>query len=310
MVTINKFNFNLLKPVMGKVSRAERKCGIVMKKELLHLPEGFWVCWVEVDKIKVDEHQREPDHKHIRSMSGKNFKRRYVDMPYCTCRSDGKYEGLTVYVEDHHHTLLLVQQENALITLSDGTRVMECLVNFDMTKAESAVFFSDKNHNRKKVSAWKIFSSAYAAEKYEQTTVINLANKHKLTTPLKIAKRRENDLQHLTYYVNLVKNDGKTLLDKAFCVQSALWKGEKHSLTLFKGLIYVLKSYKDVDVNRIIKEMASYGVGEDFVLFMVEYADSIKCKLGNERNDRAMCLAWESVLRESGVLPRMLRKAA
>ncbi len=280
-----------------KVTVAERRAGIIQKVMKVYRPEGFYVCWVEFDKLELDEHQRKQDNKHISNIY-EAYNPRYVDMPICTCRADGSngVGKMTVYVEDHNHTRQVMDQRDDIIVLEDGRKVIQCLVAFDMDHKEAAKLFSVKNSSAKKVSPWTSFFAGWIGGSKKHTEIVESARRHNLTLafdPVVTEGVSEElgknaDLVCPSEYLKIYDKYGIKFLDSLFALHKRCFKKEKIQLAFLRALVntsvecevapvklaryFVRKTMKDImDEARIVAMECGQSRVESVIRICIEH---------------------------------------
>lgn len=294
-----------------KVTKEERKAGIVAKQLKLHLPTGFYVCLVDISQIDTDEHQREPDENHLKSFTGEKFNGMFVSLPICTLRHN-KLGNLTIFAEDGQHTILAILRTDNYLTLSDGTKVTQVLCHFDATAEQAAAIFANHNTMRKPVNGWDSFRAGYLAGNQFNVDIVNAAIAWGLTTPVQIKAPddgRSADLQFAKEYMSIRKDHGKDFITSLFKLHKRCFyidpKQLKKPLTVIKkdGTVSnkkkVFKSdlgYKGVFLRALVgyikqeniqpMDLARYFKNSDCVNIIMNDARKIVLKQGKVRVDK------------------------
>jgi hypothetical protein len=200
-----------------KVSKEEREAGIVAKQVKLILPTGFYLCIIDISKIMTDKHQRIPSPPHLKKIF-KSFDGLFVKLPICTLRHN-EHGNLVIYVEDGQHTCQVIKDKDAYCTMPDGTKVIQVLCHFDLTKEQAAKVFAVHNTASKKVNGWVSFNADWIAGTQRHVDIMNSAFKYGLTTPISLASHEDEvdaDLQFAKEYVDIHGKNGKDFIDSLF----------------------------------------------------------------------------------------------
>lgn len=200
---------------------------------------AYW-CLVPLSVCKLAAYQRSTSEAHCDLIGGDDFDYRACDPLSLSLRA------LSLWNYDGGH--------RAKVMIEKGMTHHYAIVQIGLTYAQEAKLFFLKNDRHRKMAGWVKFKAAINANDPVRKELLQIATKHRLTTPctVNMARVADCDIKSAEYLLWPYKKGGMVLVDVVCRVLSECWRasGPKSRLRadakeigLIRGLTSFLKQH-------------------------------------------------------------------